>query len=1053
MRWPPSREVRLKVRPPRLRELLRMWITKETAKWTACAVAVTVVGGLSGAFGAEPTEVSYTRDIAPLLSEHCYKCHGPEKQKGGLRLDDAVAAMHGGDDGKAIVPGDPTKGSLLPRVRGDDPDDIMPPKGKPLAKEQIALLTKWIAAGADWPRDGAKPAPRKLDHWSFKPITRPDAPAVKHAAWVRNPIDAFVLARLEAAGLTPSPEADRHTLIRRLSLDLIGLPPTPEEADAFAADKSPDAYANLVDRLLASPRYGEQWASVWLDLARYADTKGYEKDNARTIWPYRDWVIDAYNADMPYDRFTIEQLAGDLLPNATDDQVLATAFHRNTMTNDEGGTDDEEFRVAAVKDRVDTTIQVWMGLTMGCSKCHSHKYDPITLREYYSFYALFNQTQDADRSDDAPLAAMPSVEQRQQIDTLTAQLTDLRKRFNASTPELVEAQRAWEATLAAGATWQALRATDVHADEGTTLTPQPDGSVLASGQSPAKEVYTITAPTPAAHITAIRLDALTDPSINKRNGPGRNAKDPNFVVSEFVVTLTPPGGGSAQALKLTNPRADFEQKGWPAVNAIDGKLDTGWAVSPRFSQPHAIVFDLAEPIDAPDGSTLTVTMSQQYGQSLVMGRFRVSVSGGDTKTLTPDVNDVSELAAIPADKRTAAQKQSLHEAFAAQLPALKKVQAEIAKLDKQLADVRKQEPRVPVMRELAADKQRVTHVQTRGNFLDPGDVVEPGLPAAFGTFGEGEPVNRLGVAHWLVRKDNPLTARVAVNRVWARLFGVGIVETEEDLGTQGTDPSHPMLLDWLASEYRDTLGWSQKRLLKTIAMSATYRQSSVADPSRVAGDPQNRLLSRGARFRLSAETVRDQALAMSGLLSSKMHGPSVMPQQPEGIWRATYSKLRWVTSPGEDAHRRALYTFLRRTSPYPSLVTFDASSREVCTIRRVRTNIPLQALVTLNDPVYVEAAGALAKRMITEAGPDARDRAARGLRLVTTRVPDLAETDRVVRLFDDARADYRNDADAAAALASQIPGGAAKGVTPDEAAAWVAVANVLLNLDEVLMRH
>ena len=796
-----------------------MRIKMVTDNGLAHALTVALLGGWLCTCSTQAAEVSFKRDIEPLLIEHCHQCHGPEKQKGGLRLDNAEAALRGGDDGKAVVPGDAAKSKLLAMVRGDDPDAVMPPKGKRLTAEQIALLTKWIAAGADWPSEGGKPAAVKLDHWSFQKLKQPALPAVQNAAWAANAIDRFILARLEKAKLTPSPKADRYTLIRRLSLDLIGLPATPEEADAFAKDSSADGYERVVDRLLASPRYGEHWASVWLDLARYADTKGYERDNPRTMWSYRDWVIDAYNADMPYDRFTIAQLAGDLLPDSTDAQKLATAFHRSTPSNDEGGTDDEEFRVVAVKDRVDTTMQVWMGLTMGCAQCHTHKYDPITLREYYSFYAILNQTEDADRGDDAPTAAFPSTHQRTQIDELTAKINALRE------------------TLA-------------------------------------KE-----------------------------------------------------------------------------------------------------------------------------------------------KSAAPKLN------------------------------------GEIAALDKQLANIRKQAPNVPIMRELPENKHRVTRVHTRGNFLDPGDTVKPGVPAAFGLLNESEPANRLAVARWLMHQDNPLTARVAVNRIWARLFGIGIVETEEDFGTQGTGPSHPELLDWLAAEYQGSLGWSQKKLLKAVVMSATYQQSSVAEAKRVAADPQNRLLSRGARFRLTGETVRDQALAISGLLSAKLHGPPVMPQQPDGIWRTIYSGMKWQTSAGEDAHRRALYTFLRRTSPYPSMLTFDAGSREVCLIRRVRTNTPLQALVTLNDPVYIEAAGALAKRMLTEAGPGASDRAARGLRLVVLRKPDAVETDRLVKLFDEVRGDYRNDAEGAAALAAQIPGGVPKGVATDEAAAWVAVANVLLNLDEAVMHH
>jgi len=760
--------------------------------------------------GAEPASVDFSRQIQPILSSACFACHGPDenKREADLRLDVRGDAVAGRGGTPAIVPGNSSESELYRRIVAEDPDLRMPPadSGHSLKAEQVALIRKWIDDGAEYTR-----------HWSFVKPSKPPLPKVEAATWPRNAIDRFVLARLEQAGLSPNTEADRYTLLRRLSLDLTGLPPTPEQADRFVNDKSDDAYEKVVDRLLESDRFGEHWARMWLDLARYADTKGYEKDQPRKIWRYRDWVIDALNADMPYDQFTIQQLAGDLLPDPTSDQLLATAFHRNTMTNDEGGTDNEEFRIAAVKDRVDSTIQIWMGLTMGCAKCHSHKYDPITQREYYRFFAFFNQTQDADRSDDAPRAATPTREQQAKLRAFVAQL------------------------------------------EQAQATQQEDAP---------------------------------------------NAK------------------------------------------------------------------------------------------------------------------------------------------------------SEIEKLEKEIANLKKQFPQTPVMRELAQNKRRKTHVHVRGNFLQKGDEVQPGTPAAFGPLPDGAPASRLGVARWLVSPENPLTARVAVNRVWARIFGIGIVETEEDFGTQGLPPSHPELLDWLAVDFRDSLGWSLKQLCKKIVMSATYRQSSRIDPQAAEADPQNRLLGRASRFRLPAETVRDQALAAAGLLSSKIGGPSVMPPQPPGIWRTTYSKLKWQTSKGEDRYRRALYTFWRRTSPYPAMLTFDAGSREVCVIRRVRTNTPLQALVTMNDPVYIEAAAALARRMMDESGPDARSRVVRGFRLLLTRPPNKQEVDRLLRLYEETAADFDNDPHGtAAALLSEAN---VKETPADEAvelAAWTIVANVLLNLDETLMRN
>jgi hypothetical protein len=589
----------------------------------------------------------------------------------------------------------------------------MPPAGERLSAAEIELVRKWIDAGAPY-----------SNHWSFERPARPDPPATRDRAWPRNPIDRFVLARLEQEGLRPSPEADRRTLARRLSLDLIGLPPPPELVREFAGDQRPDAYERLVDRLLAMPQYGERWARMWLDLARYADTQGYERDFRRSMWPYRDWVIRAFNANMPFDQFTIKQLAGDLLPSPADDDLIATGFHRNTMTNSEAGSDDEEFRGIAVKDRVAVTGQVWMGLTWGCAQCHTHKYDPLSHTEFYQLYAFFNQTEDADRYDDAPF------------------------------------------------------------------------------------------------------------------------------------------------------------------------LKVG------------------------DGTTL-------------------------------------------------------------------------------------------VLRELPPDQRRTTRVHLRGNFLDPGPEVSPATPAAFHPFPSGAPRNRLGLAQWLVSKENPLTARVTVNRFWARLFGRGIVESEEDFGTQGSQPSHPELLDWMAAEFMDR-GWDMKALLKTIVMSATYRQSSDASPELLKRDPYNRLLARGARYRLDAEVIRDQALSLAGLLSPKMYGPSVMPWQPDGIWQVVYNSEQWLTSPGEDRYRRSLYTFLRRTSPYPWLATFDAPTGDICTIRRIRTNTPLQALASLNDPVSMESAQHLALRTLREAAPSDSARLARMFELALGRPPDARESRRILELHRQATADLRS---------------------------------------------
>ncbi|WP_337175861.1 PSD1 and planctomycete cytochrome C domain-containing protein [Paludisphaera sp.] len=772
----------------------------------AARLGAAVAMAATAALAAADDRVDYNVDVRPILSRSCFACHGADEstRAADLRLDVREEAVKETDDREAaFVPGDPDSSVILERILDEDDTLRMPPRkaGPRLADEEVEILRKWIAQGAEY-----------AEHWSFTPPAAAPTPAASDPSWVRDPLDAFILARLDAEGLKPSPEADRATLFRRLSLDLRGLPPTLEEARAFAADPSPDAYERAVDRFLADPAFGERWARPWLDLARYADSAGYGSDPLRAIWGYRDWLVDALNANQPYDEFTVEQLAGDLLPNPTDRQRAATAFHRNTMTNTEGGTDDEEFRVAAIKDRVDVTFQAWMGLTMGCAKCHSHKYDPISHEDYYAAFAVFNQTADADLPDESPV--MPWI-----------------------TPEVAERQARLEANLA-------------------------------------------------------------------------------------------------------------ELK--------------------------------------------------------------------------------SRLAASPDDQ------------------ALKD---EVAKVEKEKADV----PTLPIMVELPVEKRRATHILMKGNFLDPGPEVGPALPKSLGPEPEG-PVDRLTLAKWLVDRRNPLTARVAVNRTWAVLFGAGIVETEEDFGTQGEPPSHPELLDRLAVDFMDS-GWDVKGLIRRLVTSATYRQASRVDPVAMEKDPKNRLLSRAPRVRLDAEQVRDQSLALSGLLSRKVGGPSVFPKQPEGLWQAAFNGQRtWAASQGADAYRRGLYTFWRRTVPYPSMASFDAPSREVCAVNRVRTNTPLQALVTLNDPVYVEAAQALARRMIAEGGSTPEDRARFGLEIVLGRPPRDEQVAPLIALHAAQLGRYRDDPAAAAALATDPLGPLPDGSDVAEYAAWTAVANVLLNLDSVLTR-
>ncbi len=1138
--------------------------------------------------------IDFNRDIKPILSTNCVACHGPDekKRKADLRLDTHEGATMDLGGYRAVVPGDAAASEAMLRIKTDDPDEIMPPPktGHALKPEEIALLEKWIANGAKYER-----------HWSFVPPTLPEPPPVKRGGWGKNPIDAFVLARVEAAGLDTRPEAAPETLLRRLSLDLTGLPPSPEETRAFVAawqkvsaegDERDTLWSAKIDELLKRPSYGERWAAMWLDLARYADSMGYASDNLRSIWAYRDWVIDAMNRNLPYDRFTLEQMAGDLLPGATTEQRIATAFHRNTMNNTEGGTDNEEFRVAAVKDRVNTTVQVWMGLTMGCAECHTHKYDPITQEEYYRFYDFFNQTADADTNDDAPTLAVPDTEESRKRAELQAKIDALHERLKASdAATLLGEQRAWEAQYRGKSDWRTLEFSGLRSLKGAGMTVEKDGSVFVSGPSPKNDTYQLTVASGwSGTVTGFRLETIPDPR-NPAGGAGRSPEG-RFFLNRFAahldtgarapegryVRVTLPGtkkflqlaevevysgkknvardgsakqsstyqnavaglaidgvtdgnysahqtahsaeennpwwevdlgaavpvdrivlwnrtdGGTGARLEgygiqlldaerrvvweearlrapeksaewaLSGERqllfatasADFSTDKFPvsaAASAVSRNLN-GWDVTPRQNESNEAVFVLGAPVEVMAGDKLTVTLNHDYnyGGQLTLGRFRVSLTGDASlpkrAQLPPDILRLVDKAEA---ERSGAEAEKLADYFRGVAPSLSKLRNEIAALQKQRDAVKS--PTVPVLVELPEGKRRETRIQVRGSFMDLGEAVKTGVPAAFHPLPEDAPRNRVGVARWLTAAENPLTARVAVNRIWARLFGVGLVETEEDFGAQGSYPSHPRLLDWLAVTYRDG-GWDQKALIKTIAMSATYRQDSAAPRERFEEDPYNLLLARGPRFRLSAEQVRDQALALSGLLAEKRGGPSVYPPQPPGMWRAAFNGAdrNWQTSEGEDRYRRGLYTFWRRSVPYPSMATFDAPSREVCNVRRIRTNTPLQAFVTLNDPVYVEIAQALARRIVTEGGKDPASRVDFALRLVQVRPPSAEESRTVSALFGQELAHYRGDAEAAKMLSTSEIATIPEGTDLAELAAWTSVANIILNLDSVLTK-
>lgn len=931
---------------------------------------------------AAEAEIDFGRDIRPILSGKCFHCHGPdpETREGGLRLDEAEAASTELDSGMiAIVPGKPSESELIARIVTDDESIRMPPPeiGKSLSAAEQKLLADWIA-------QGAKFAP----HWSFVKPTKADLPQTSQPDWAKTPIDAFLLKRLDEAGLTPAEEADRYTLARRVSFALTGLPLTVEETDAFVNDQSPDAYEKLVDRLLAKPTYGERWTRVWLDIARYADSMGYEKDNPRTMWPYRDWVIRAINENKPFDQFSIEQLAGDLLPEASEQQIIATAFHRNTMTNTEGGTNDEEFRNAAVVDRVNTTVQAWMGLTMECAQCHTHKYDPITNQEYFEFFAIFNQTEDADRNDESPLHSMFTEEHRQQQQRLKSQVAQAK----AGLKQMLE------------------DSTDIALSENV-----PNVGRFVRVENVADGTY--------LHIAEVQVFSGEENAAMKGkasqvsvdyDGPAAKAIDGNTNGDFF-------GGMSTTHTKQEkNPWWEVDLGATMTIDKVVIWNRTDGDLFNRMKSCRVVILD-------------------ENRQPVWAGRLNSPFNPSAEFIPPKSVDGMNEAARL-----------ELAAYLKGNSPAIEKQRKQIAELEKKLDGVKPIS--MPVMRELPQDKQRKSFVQLRGNYQSHGDEVQASVLDSFHAFPEKAQTDRLSMARWLVDKENPLTARVLVNRHWEQLFGIGIVETSEDFGSQGELPTHPQLLDYLAVELMEH-DWDTKWLVKQIVMSNAFRQSAKTTPKKLELDSRNQLVSRGPRVRLSAEMVRDQALAVSGLLSSKMYGPSVRPPRPNlGLRSAFGGSTDWVTSQGEDRYRRGLYTNWRRTTPYPSMTTFDAPSREVCVIRRITTNTPLQALVTLNDPVYIEAAQAFGRVVWEQKDLSLEKQVEFAVRRCFGRSPSEAESTRLVELFQTAKSRYAAMPEEARKIATDPIGPLPEGASAEELAAWTLVGNVLLNLDEALNR-
>jgi len=1042
-------------------KLIRAWIDQnsfaapaEPAAAPAAAIAPVTLHSQDNGLGI------FASQIRPILAARCYQCHGPDLQQNGLRLDSLAAVLKGSANGSVVIPGDGDKSPLVRHILGLD-RPRMPYGAPPLSADDVELIRKWVDQGAPGPDSTAPVASAKpVKHWAYVKPVRPEIPKVQNGAWCRNPLDNLVLARLETEGLKPSPEASKEVLIRRVSLALIGLPPTPEEVDAFLADRSPDAYEKVVDRLLASPHFGERWAAPWLDLARYGDTNGYEKDLRRTMWKYRDWVINALNQDKSFREFTIEQIAGDMLPHASNDQLIASGFNRNAMTNMEGGVDPEEYYWYTQVDRVNATASVWLGSTLGCAECHNHKFDPFTQKDYYRFLAFFAGEWYQDDNWKAgpygrePVLDVPTTEQAAKSKELHGEIAQVQAVLDTPTPALAAAQAEWEQSLkTAESKWVVLQPSHFQSLGGATLKVLPDGSLLAGGKNPDADSYELSAQTDLTGITGLRLEVMADPSL-PHGGPGRDP-DGNFFLSDFEVEAAPaaqPGSPTASPKKIVfkEALADESQDSYPIDNLINDKpRPKGWSIDasdPKSTLVRRAVLIPDKPFGFASGTALTIHLKHNMAFSKCgIGRFRIAVTSmADARivvTVPAPLRSVLDLPTAQRDEKSAADLAAAYRSIAPLLQPMRDKKKDLEKKDADLGI-----PTTLVMGEKNSFERPCTNVHIRGAFLTVGEKVCAGTPFILNPLPDDQMPNRLGLANWLVSDDNPLTARVTVNRYWEQLFGRGIVETSEDFGTQGALPTNQLLLDWLATEFmRD--GWSVKKILRTMVTSATFRQSSGATPELEEKDPYNLLLARGPRFRMPAEMVRDVALSASGLLSAKIGGPSVFPYQPDGIWDIPYNDDKWELSKGEDQYRRSLYTFIRRSSPYPSWTTFDAPTREFCTVRRVRTNTPLQALTTLNDPVYFAAAQALGRVILQDGGVDPTARATYGFRRCMTRRPTAPELDRILAYYRDEVANYQKDPKAASLVAKGYTGPPAK---LPELAAWTMVSNVLLNLDGAL---
>ena len=1177
------------------------------SKLRVFAAAIFLLSVFGKVHSSEPLtsigKVDFKSEIRPILSNRCFICHGPDEGhvESGLRLHEYARATSPADSGsRAIVPGNVTESELIRRIISDDESERMPPPhiGAKLSEREIDLFKSWVASGAEYSK-----------HWSFDEIKSPnlETAAIEKAfpAWQSSPIDLLVFKKLTERNWKPSPEADRQTLLRRLTLDLTGLPPTLEQQSAFRSNSSEQAYEQLVDDLLASPALGEHWGRKWLDLARYADSAGYADDPPRTIWAYRDWVIKAINDGMPFDQFTIEQLAGDLLPNPTDEQLVATAFHRNTLTNNEGGTNDEEFRNVAVVDRVNTTMAVWMGVTMACAQCHSHKFDPITHAEYFQVFAILNQTKDADRTDESPTLEWFTHEQRREQAATGNELSKVELALSTPDETLKPEQQSWADSLRDPIQWQSTKPESAKAKSKSPITIQDTGNLKVDAIAD-KDTYTIDLAIPKETaidaLTCIQIRSIPDPSLP--NG-GAAIGDGNFVLTSLTASLIGVGEkstigrvvriellGENKILSLgevqvfagdeivskgakatqsstdydgnaeravdgntsgkyadnstthsassTNPwwevdlgkdnsidkiivwnrtdaevmsrlagaklsiltedrktiwetllekpkasqtfeiqpsiqvpfadaNADYAQAGFPPSNAIDADAKSGWAVGGSIDQPHQLNIAIQSSKLKERTSTSALTGNVSLRLTLKFeSSYRRALLASFAIGLTTDVRaermvglptNISKILSMTPDSMSNADRDALHLHYVSAIaPTRQTLRNSRDSLSQKLAGI-KPTTTVPILSELAPDKLRPTHIQLRGNYKVKGDLVSPDVPKAFHAWkpasSDGNPpkMDRLQFARWLMQPDNPLTARVIANRYWETFFGVGIVRTSEEFGSQGDLPSNPQLLDHLASDLIRS-GWDMKRFIRNIVLSAAYRQRSFVSPLRYEEDPENVFVSRGPRFRVSAEQVRDMALASAGLLSQRLYGPPARPPQPAlGLTAAFGGKTDWDTSKGEDRFRRGLYTLWRRSNPYPSMATFDAPNREVCVLKRDRTNTPLQALVTLNDPAFVEAAQGLARRIVVYDLPagSLADRSQRVFELALSRNPIPREIESIEKLYQETRSELEKDLDRAKKLATEPIGPLPLNSDAVELATWTTICNVILNLDEFLM--